>query len=99
MLCSAIDFIRAVEGLLKHGDSVWLILSIVDNVLTVYDVRRRNFRFERRCSYTASSVAIDNVSPDFAAAVFGFEDRRRDYRELEINYGKRNAIIISSFLD
>ena len=46
-----------------------LTLSIVDNVLTVYDVRgRRKFRFERRCNCLTSNVAIDNVSPDFTSA-------------------------------
>ena len=46
---------------------MWLVLRIVDNVLTVYDVRgRRKFRSERRCNCSASSVTIDNVSPDFA---------------------------------
>ena len=64
---------------------MWLTLRIVDNVLTVYDVRgRRKFRPERRCNCSASSVAIDNVSPDFAAAVFGFEDHRRNRQELEL---------------
>ena len=46
---------------------MWLTLSIVDNVLTVYDVRgRRKFRFERNCS--TSNVTIDNVSPDFTSS-------------------------------
>ena len=76
---------RADKDPLKHGGSVWLTLSIVDNVSTVYDVRRRReFGFERRCNCSASNVAFNNVSPDFAAPVFGFEDHRRNRRELEV---------------
>ena len=76
---------RTIKDLLKHGDSVWFTLSIVDYVLTVYDVRgRRKFWFEHRCNCSAPNVAIDNVSPDFTAPVFGFEDHWRNRRELEV---------------
>jgi len=79
---------------------VWLTLSIVDNVTTVYDVRgRRKFWFERRCNCSASNVAIDNVSPDFTASVFGFED----YREIAENWKlwkeKYNNYFVISRLD
>ena len=89
---------RADKDPLKHGGSVWLTLSIVDNVSTVYDVRRRRkFGSECRCSCSASNVAFNNVSPDFATPVFGFEDHRRNHRELEVV--ERSTIIILSFLD
>lgn len=71
--------ICVIEGLLKYGGSVWLILRIVDNVLIVYDVRgRRKFRFECRCNCLVLSVVIDNVLLDFVVLVFGFEDYRRN---------------------
>ena len=76
---------------------MWFTLSIVDNVLTVHDVRgRRKFRFERGCNCSASNVAIENVSPDFTAPVFGFEDHRRNRREGSC--GKRSTIVILLFL-